>query len=128
MQTRIPALLAILVAIGATGAFGQNANQTPPKCREVRDARDWLNPYIVVTAKGVAVRVRGSSGYRDMRMIELAPYLKQLPGRAWPCGRIVAAQENGLRSGNDDAAIKEDASRVKGILNELKIEIDWWPS
>jgi hypothetical protein len=63
-----------------------------------------------------------------MLLSQLAAYLKQLPKDAWPCGRLVAAQETGPRGPNDDPAIKENCAKFNKILKKLEVKVDWWPS
>jgi hypothetical protein len=40
---------------------------------------------------------------------------------------VAAAQENGVRSGNDDQSINENKAAVEDALKRLGIEVDWWP-
>ncbi len=64
-----------------------------------------------------------------MPVSQLAAYLKQLPKSAWPCGKVVAASQNGIRGGSkDDSAINEICSKVNKILKEIRVKVDWWPS
>jgi len=65
----------------------------------------------------------------EVALSQLAAYLRRLPKSAWPCGRVVAAQENGVIGGPGDAsAIKETCSKVNKILLRLGVKVVWWPS
>jgi hypothetical protein len=135
MNSWMLASLAVVAAIGSSVASGQNAKQPKASearrnCAEITDAQNWPNPFITVNPSSVTVAVHGASTVRqEMPLSNLAVYLKALPESAWQCGKVVAASENGLRGPKtDDAAIKENCSRLKDILRGLSIEIDWWPS
>lgn len=103
----------------------------PGKYEDVRDARDWQNPYLVIRAEGVEVVSRSAAAER--RIIpcdELAVFLESLPDTAWPYGRVVAAQEIGIRrvDGRDDQPIAENKARAERILRSLGVKVDWWAS
>jgi hypothetical protein len=97
------------------------------KCAGFTQAGDWPNPYIIVAAAGVTV-ISGSQERREMPAGELASFLKSLPKSAWPCGRVAAVQEAGLRGLHDDAPIAENLRTVKRFLKKLAIKMDPWPS
>jgi hypothetical protein len=63
-----------------------------------------------------------------MTLTELAAFLKELPEKAWQCGKIVAAQQAAVRGPNDGPAIDDNCDRLKSILGQLKLEVFWWPS
>jgi len=132
-------LLASLITVvcapfGLAAASGQDA--TPPndskaqhKCVGIADASDWPNPYIIVSAEYVVVILHGPYAPRhEVPLSQLAAYLKQLPKTAWPCGKVVGAQESGLRGLNDGPAISENCSKVNKLLKGLKVKVNWWPS
>ena len=103
----------------------------PSKYKDVRDARDWQNPYLIIRAEGVEVLLRGAAVERQIIPCdELAVFLESLPATAWPYGRVVAAQEVGIRrsDGRDDQPIAENKARVERILRLLGVEVDWWAS
>ena len=111
------------------GATSSNDSKAQNKCGGITDARDWPNPYIVVNAKDIAVISRGSSvAQREMPLDQLAVFLKQLPKNAWPCGKVVAAQQNGITGPDDEPIIKENCAKLNKILKGLKVKVDWWPS
>jgi hypothetical protein len=114
---------------------GSRLNHIPPPDRgnysHVRDARDWQNPYLVIRAEGVEVILKNTSvGRKIITCDELAAYLETLPATAWPYGRVVAAQEIGIRRGDgkDNQRIAENRARVERILTSLGVKVDWWAS
>jgi hypothetical protein len=99
------------------------------KYKEVRDAKDWANPYLVVRADGIEVRSKSLAKGRKMVPVkELQKTLVALPVDAWPYGKVAAVQAISIRSGNDDALIESNLTEVEKILKVLQITIDWWPS
>jgi hypothetical protein len=120
---------AALFVLIAAGALFAPAAAAQPQCRNILDARDWPNPYIIVSARTVEIVGPGSSAPRhEMPLSQLADYLRRLPKSAWPCGRIVAAQQSGPRRQDDGPAIAENCSKLNKILMGLKLKVNWWPS
>ena len=119
-------------SVGRQQAGGRIDSRIPPpdpsKYKDVRDARDWQNPYLVIRAEGVEVISRSAAVERQsIPCDELAVFLESLPATAWPYGRVVAAQEIGIRRGDgrDDQPIAENKARVERILRLLGIQVDW---
>lgn len=57
----------------------------PEKYRSVRDAKDWLNPYIIVRADGIEVIAKAiPSGRPIVDAEDVRAMLLRLPVRAWP--------------------------------------------
>ena len=106
-------------------SFPENlAEASPNAYREIRDAADWKNPYLVIRPNGVEI-------LHVSPLVEptnLKTTLSSLPYTAWPYGKIVAVQELGIRSGDDDQKIKEVLAEVLSILQKMNIEISRWPS
>ncbi len=101
----------------------------PKKYKDVRDAKDWANPYLTVLANGIEVRATGlPGGSKIVPVGELWGTLAGLPVAAWPYGRVIAGQEIGIRSGNDDAAIKKNKAKAEKVLKALQVTAEWWPS
>jgi len=103
----------------------------PAKYRLVRDAKDWRNPYLVIVVDGVEIISEWvPSGRQVVRVEQLRATLIELPVRAWPYGRVVAAQDNGLRDadGSHDEPIRRNHQAARKILEDLGIKIEWWPS
>lgn len=103
----------------------------PGRYKDVRDAREWQNPYLVIRAEGVEVILKNTPVGRSVISCDgLAAYLESLPVTAWPYGRVVAAQEIGIRRGDgkDHQPIAENVARVERILTSLGVKVDWWAS
>jgi hypothetical protein len=103
----------------------------PSKYKDVQDAQDWQNPYLLIRPEGFEVILKNASVERQIISCdELTSVLVSLPDTAWPYGRVVAAQEIGIRSGGrkDERAIAENKARVEKILAALDVKVDLWPS
>jgi len=131
------AFLGTFAFVGEMPTFGQQAtafSRTVPaadhdKYKSVRDAKDWANPYLVVLRDGVQLTSSAvPSGRKVMAVSELRAALLGLPTSAWPYGRVVALQENGLRSAPDDKLIMNTRLAAETVLKALPVEIDRWPS
>ena len=97
------------------------------KLKDVRDARDWHNPMVLILADAVEIRSLSLTGGRiRVGVGQLRQELIKLPVSAWPYGRIVLAQDPGLPQG-DDAAVSRAHDETERILKALKVEADWWP-
>jgi hypothetical protein len=94
--------------------------------RNVHDAADWRNPYLLITRDGYDVRFQG--GRMSGPLSLLARTLVGLPNSAWPYGRVVAGSENGVRTIGDDELIKRNRKEADKILREMGLEVQWWPS
>jgi hypothetical protein len=67
----------------------------PMKYRSVRDAEDWLNPYLLIQKDGVVMTSRTNHSDRTPISIdELRRTLVRLLVSAWPYGRVVGAKDN----------------------------------
>jgi hypothetical protein len=101
----------------------------PNKYSDVRDARDWQNPYLRVQTNGIDARPNSTpTKVAAMSPGEVVTYLEKLPSTAWPYGLVVAVQENGLRNPGDDAPIKRNREGLVRLLEKAGIKVDWWPS
>ncbi len=103
----------------------------PAKYRSIRDAKDWLNPFLIVHGNGVwAISQAIPSGRKFVSTHELRRMLVGLPVGAWPYGRVVAASDAGIRAGDgsDDEPIKRNHETVQDILKGLGVRVEWWPS
>jgi hypothetical protein len=67
----------------------------PHRCRSVRDAQDWENPYLVICRDGIQVIAKGvPSGRQTIASADLQRTLIELTVAAWPYGRVVAVSES----------------------------------
>jgi hypothetical protein len=96
------------------------------KYRDVQDAADWKNPYLVITRDGFDLRFQGGQIFGPLSL--LARTLVGLPDSAWPYGRVVAGSEIGVRIVGDDPVIKRNREEADKILREVGLEVQWWPS
>jgi hypothetical protein len=87
----------------------------PAKYRSIRDARDWLNPGLIIHGNAVWVISQTiPSGRKLVPTDELRRTLVSLPVGAWPYGRVVEASDAGIRSAGDDESIKRNHQAVQG--------------
>ncbi len=103
----------------------------PRKYKEVRDAKDWQNPYLVVRSEGVEVIAKAASlDWQIISCDELTEFLVSLPVTAWPYGRVIGVQEIGIRRGDgkDDQPIAENKAKVEEVLASLDVKVGRWPS
>jgi hypothetical protein len=89
----------------------------------LRDVKDWRNPHLIVDARDVQVLNVGKT-----KAGELKSFLEKLPKSAWPYGRVVALEEQSIRSGNDDKLIEKNLKKVLAVLKALGIRVEQWPS
>jgi hypothetical protein len=94
----------------------------------IRDAQDWLNPYLTVCPQGVLLDVRSVKRVNDTVSPEtLREMLLDLPVKAWPYGRIVALQNCSLGSPGDTEDRNKRMLEVEDVLKTLGLAIDHWP-
>ena len=99
------------------------------KFKQIIDAKDWGNPYLIVGRDGVTIVSNAlPNGRKLVATHELQKTLIALDLVAWPYGRVVALQEIGIRSGDDDKLIHQNVKVVKELLEKLKVTIEPWPS
>jgi hypothetical protein len=125
--------LGTLGLLSAAPAQDQLSSRIPAarheKFKSILVAKDWSNPYLVVCVDGIEVISTAIPGGRKLvALANLRRALIDLPTSAWPYGRVVAIQENGVGAPGDHARIKESKPAVEAVLKALRLEIDWWPS
>jgi hypothetical protein len=100
----------------------------PQKYKSVTgDYKDWRNPYLIIRRDGVGLLDIANDEQRLIKPEDLAQTLAQLPASAWPYGRVVAVQENGVRASGDDALIRKNRGIVLGTLEGLHILVSLGP-
>jgi hypothetical protein len=100
----------------------------PKKYQEVRaDYRNWRNPYLIVRKDGVGLLDVANDQQHLIKLEDLTQALAQLPASAWPYGRVVAVQENGVRATGDDALIRKNRGIVLGTLEGLHVLVSLGP-
>ena len=100
----------------------------PKKYREVSgDYRNWQNPYLIIRKDGVGLLDVANDEQRLIKLEDLTQALAQLPPSAWPYGRVVAVQENGVRATGDDVLIRKNRGIALGTLEGLHILVSLGP-
>lgn len=129
------AVILSLLLLAASTARAQKSvplsDRIPPvnhdAYRQVRDAKQWKNPYLVVHRNGI--EVIGITGKGALIPVHtLAEVLKRLPNSAWPYGRVVAVQDSSIQATGDAPQIKANRKKLLRLLHEMQIEVDPWPS
>ena len=96
----------------------------------VRDSRDWRNPHLLVSDKGLELRSLSSPEPRMVPLSGLQQTLVKLPVTDWPYGRIVAVQSPSI--GSSDAvsieASKQNVEAARGALKALGVREWSWPA
>ena len=103
----------------------------PQRYKSIRDAKDWENPYLVIRRDGIEVITKETLPVRKtVSAAELQQTLVKLPVTAWPYGRVVAAQDIGIRAadGSDDQSIVNNREATLAILKTLRVMEERWPS
>jgi hypothetical protein len=98
--------------------------------RRIRIAEDWPNPIVIVNSESFYLisHVDGRRVQEEFNLADLEKTLTELQLDRWPLGRVVAVQENGLRSPGDNEKISEKSKEAKHMLKFHKVMIELWPS
>jgi hypothetical protein len=108
--------------------ISQIPDADPEKYRNIRDYKEWRNPYIIIRKDGVALLDVSNNEQRLVKPQDLPEVLAELPRTAWPYGRAVAVSENGVLSSADDAVqIRKNRGIVLGTLESLHILVPFMP-
>jgi hypothetical protein len=107
--------------------------QIPPadsgKYAVVRDMKTWRNPYLIVRVDGVGLLDVSNNEQQIVDPDKLPEALAKLPTSAWPYGRVVAIQEIGAVSSEEDKAkLRKNRALAAGALESMKVLINWVPS
>jgi hypothetical protein len=101
----------------------------PVKYSQLKDLKNWKNPYLIVRIDGVALLDAADNAEIHLKTEELLPTLAKLPPSNWPYGRVVAATENGVvTSEQDRVAIRRNKGIIGGLLESAHIAVKWVPS
>jgi hypothetical protein len=101
----------------------------PNQYRSVTDAPEWKNPYLIVRADGIEVRVNGAAVNGPTLLVSaVIGFLEKFPNRAWSYGLVVAVQENSIQSGDQHSRIKGNTSELLRSLREAGVKVELWPS
>jgi hypothetical protein len=146
MKVSFSIITSIILVLGhcfspAASGLNQNTSQKhtrvidslpPPndqEIRKIRTAEQWRNPYIVVCRDGFELILHNEPRSQVLLSLnELEKALLKMSREQWPLGKVVAVQENGLRSPGDDPKIERNLKAVIRMFGSHKIRIDRWPS
>jgi hypothetical protein len=95
--------------------------------REVRDSKQWKNPYLIVLRDGVEVVAVTDKG-SPVPVSAIRELLEGLPNSAWPYGRVLAVQDSSIQSQGDAQYINAKRKELLRLLRDLYIEVEPWPS
>lgn len=89
----------------------------------------WRNPYLIVKVDGVGLLDVSNNEQQIVDPDKLSEALAKLPSSAWPYGRVVAIQEIGAASSDEDKArLRKNRALVAGALESMQVLINWVPS
>jgi hypothetical protein len=98
----------------------------PQQYAGMRDMKAWRNPYLIIKVDGVGLLDVGNNEQQIVDPDKLSEALARLPGSAWPYGRVVAIQEIGAASSEEDKAkLRKNRALVAGALEGMKVLINW---
>jgi hypothetical protein len=113
-----------------TNALDRIPDPKMEEIRHIRTAKDWPNPIVMVNSDSfyLILHIDGKRVPAELNLANLEKALTELKLDRWPLGRVVAIQENGLRSPGDNERISEKSKDVKHMLELHKVMIEVWPS
>lgn len=99
----------------------------PKKYQGIHDGKDWRNPYLIVRAEGIEI-VGVSDGRKPLTINAAVAILKELPPSAWPYGRVVAIQDIGIvTSENQHSQVVENRNTLNKRVGDLGVIVGLWP-
>ena len=92
--------------------------------------RDWKNPTLIVREDGIGLLDLANREIHILKPEEVPAALAHLPASAWPYGRVVVIQGNGVAGGTEEGKVRMRANRALliGTLDSLKVAINEVPS
>lgn len=111
----------------------------PTKYADLREKKNWQNPYLVVRADGVGLLTGVTANQEQiLKAEEVLTALAHLPPSAWPYGRVAAilvleapagsGQGSERRSELQKVALRRNRGTVAGELQRARVEIVWMPA
>ncbi|MGA9979679.1 MAG: hypothetical protein WBQ08_13740 [Candidatus Sulfotelmatobacter sp.] len=108
----------------------------PTKYADLREKKNWQNPYLVVRADGVGLLTGVTANQeRMLKPEEVLDALARLPSSAWPYGRVTAIlvqepsggseQSSERNSEQQKVALRRNRGTVAGELERAHVEIVW---
>lgn len=124
-------------------------DQIPPPAKSrymaIRSKAGWENPFLVVSAKTVTLRVMNppaphsdvvggnmlqpTSARRsvlELRLTDLPDALASIPQDRWPYGRVVAVEEDPTEVRSDRVPIRRNVEATMQMLNDLGVVAYEW--
>lgn len=98
----------------------------PAKYREVRNAKDWKNPYLIVHPTGVQI-LGVTSTEPGIAIESIGAALERLPRSAWPYSLVVAIQDVSIQANGDAPRIRANRKKLLRVLKQLGVAVDLWP-
>jgi len=111
--------------VSAEARLQQIPAADPQKYSQIRNFKNWRNPYLIIRQNSVALLDPDNNEEREVSPAKLAETLAQLPPAAWPYGRVVAVVESGVL--NDEASFRKNRGIVLGTLETLRIAVAYGP-
>lgn len=126
--------------------------QIPPPAKSrymaIRAKGSWENPYLVVSAKTVSLRImyptppqssmmpatpllqpaNARKRVLNLRLADLPEALASVPEDAWPYGRVVALEEDPNEVRADRIQIRRNVEAAIQTLSDLGVVVYEWPS
>ena len=99
----------------------------PSKYRQVRDGKEWKNPYLVVRRDGLEI-IGFTSAEPAIPLDSIGAELERLPASAWPYGLVVAVQDVSIGSAADWPHVHSNRAKLLEILKKLGVKAELWPS
>lgn len=114
---------------------------------DVHDPAQWANPFLVVGADTVTLRIvladanpspmgqgtllRPAAARRqllELRLSDLDTAVAAIPAGAWSYGRVIAVAESSSAAPKDRPKVRRNLEAVIRQLNDLGIVVEEWPS
>ena len=114
---------------------------------DVHDPAQWANPFLVVGADTVALRIiladanpssvgqgtllRPAAARRqqlELRLSDLDAAVAAIPAGAWSYGRVIAVAESTSAAPKDRPKVRRNVEAVIRQLNDLGVVVEEWPS
>jgi hypothetical protein len=114
---------------------------------DIHDPAQWANPFLVVGADTVSLRViladanpspvgqgtllRPAAARRqllELRLSDLDTAVAAIPPGAWSYGRVIAVSESNSAALKDRPKVRRNLEAVIRQLNDLGVVVEEWPS
>jgi hypothetical protein len=110
----------------------------PARYADLREKKNWQNPYLVVRADGVGLLTGVTANQEQvLKPEEVLDALARLPASAWPYGRVAAilvqepsgSSERSVEQSSEQQkiALRRNRGTVAGELGRAHVEIVWMP-